>query len=235
MMQKENLRSKAPFIFSSIALAISILTLLILWKSFLINNRPFIKIMPIPFENTGKPYVIKRVKKNVYEVVFRFQIKNFGSVPANHIQVDHAMETIIGKLPDDAVERVITEDTKEKLKSPFIEGIIPLDLDYDTLDNKTRKFLEEISKKDIKVESRYKKWKTLALLPNESYEYTAVVTVSGSDANWFAKEFTKDMGLQIEAKVAYRGILSNIGRPYYSVYKCVYEKDVLYPFETATY
>lgn len=229
-IKKEN----AAICISIFALLVSIGVLYVNWKDFLVKNRPFIKITPITFENTRKFYKIKKISETTYAVSFKFKMENMGPVPANNIRVDHVVDAWIKGFSEKDIKGETIKQSLVKLKDSNVIEFLEIPMEQID-DEEMNKFFEELKTKDITYFPLYRKWKSLSLFPGNSFEYISGVEVSGKDAGWFLENFDKMRNFKIEIKIIYRGILPEIGKPYYSVYKALFEKGQMIPYETKSY
>ncbi len=227
---------------SIIALIISVVALHINWQNLLITNRPYLKISPARYNDTGKYYSIKKCNQNSYEVIFKLQLKNIGKIPANDIHGETAVFLgLSGK------GTCINADMETVLKDIYYFAT-----DSDTFDFKSiseeqlnrienkelQSYFREMKARDLTLSGMFNKgktWKMLSVFPGDTFEFEFGFKISGKDAPWAIDNIDKFQKIFLKLKVTYWGIFPKIGRNYHSICNAELFDGELMPYETESY
>ncbi|MDD5617638.1 MAG: hypothetical protein PHG69_00950 [Candidatus Omnitrophica bacterium] len=161
---------------------------------------------------------------------FQIQLKNVGRAPANDVHVDHEIDWMLKFLPKNKIKgeklkKIISEVEKSDV---ICFQKIPQEL---MDDEEYRQFSKEINSKDVIIKPTADRWTAMSVFPGESFEYKLGMIISGKDAKWYIDNFNKIKWLNFELTAYYKGVLLNIGKPYYSKYKALFDSNKLVPYE----
>ncbi|MFC1658458.1 hypothetical protein ACFL1D_03610 [Candidatus Omnitrophota bacterium] len=213
-------------ILSIISLAISITAIYLTWQNLIFTNRPYIRISPTFYADTGKLYRIEKVNPTKFNLYFKVNFENVGSVPANDIHGEYilhwifvhttvkglnAIKEINESLPDNLYVVKFGEEGMGKEAQEYLEQL-PEEF--------KKEILTLFINKEIVLTSRLNDtaWKVFSLFPGENFEFESKQEISGKKAYKFIENIDKLQCYYAECRVNYYGILPEIGRRFNSVY-----------------